>query len=68
MPEGKPNAQTIATQKYQKKIGLISKSFKIKKELAEEFKEACERKGVGQVATISQLMEQFISSVEKTKE
>lgn len=52
------NTQTKATQKYQEKIGLIAKSYKIKKDLAEEFKKACERKGVGQAAQISKLMQE----------
>ena len=55
------NVQTRASTKYQKSIGLISKSYKIKKELADNFKETCDRLGVGQAATISQLMEQFIN-------
>lgn len=53
-------AQTIATAKYQQKIGLISKSYKIKKELAEAFKEKCNQLGVGQAATITMLMTKWI--------
>lgn len=54
------NVQTKASTKYQKKVGLISKSYKIKQSLAEDFKETCDRLGVGQAATISRLMQQFI--------
>ncbi len=54
------NVQTRATDKYQKKVGLTVKSFKIKKELADGFKETCDRIGVGQAATISRLMQSFI--------
>lgn len=61
----KANTQTKATDKYQQKIGLIAKSFKIKKELADEFKAACEKARVGQAATITKLMKQFIEEVEK---
>lgn len=61
----KANTQTKATDKYQQKIGLIAKSFKIKKELADEFKAACEKAGVGQAATITKLMKQFIEEVEQ---
>jgi uncharacterized protein involved in propanediol utilization len=68
MPKGNPNSNTVRVDRYQKKAGYKVKSFKLKGDIAERFKEACERKGVGQAATISQLMEQFISSVEKTKE
>lgn len=54
------NTQTKATTKYQEKIGLIAKSFKLKKELVDKYKETCERLGVGQAATISAFMEKFI--------
>lgn len=55
-----PKAQTKATDKWQKKVGIISKSFKLKKELTEEFKEACEKAGVSQAAQISKMMREFI--------
>lgn len=55
-----PNSQTEATKRYQQKIGLVAKSYKIKKTLADEFKETCDRLGVGQAATISGLMQDFI--------
>ena len=54
------NTQTKATTKYQEKIGLMAKSFKLKKELVERYKETCERLGVGQAATITKFMEKFI--------
>lgn len=60
MPKGEPNTQTRATDKYQKKAGLIAKSFKLRKELVDEFIATCEKAGVGQAATISALMKQFI--------
>lgn len=60
MPKGSPNTQTKASEKYQKKVGIIAKSFKIKKTLADEFAETCDRIGVGKAATISKLMQQFI--------
>ena len=55
-----PKAQTKATDKWQKKVGTISKSFKLKKELTDEFKEACEKAGVSQAAQISKMMREFI--------
>lgn len=63
MPKGNPNPQTIATEKYQKKAGYITKGFKIKKELAEEFSNACEKAGVSQAGKISELMKEFIKQV-----
>lgn len=59
------NKQTKATKKYQEKVGLIAKSYKIRKDLAEEFKQACERYGVSQAAQITELMQMFI---DQTKE
>ena len=55
-----PKAQTKATDKWNKKVGIISKSFKLKKELTDEFKEACEKAGVSQAAQISKMMREFI--------
>lgn len=60
MTEGKPKAQTIATEKYQKKAGYIPKSFKLKKDIVDEFSEACKKAGTSQAATITRLMKEFI--------
>ena len=60
MPEGSPNKQTIASRKYQQKAGLIAKSYKIKKDVADRFAESCDRAGVSQAAKITELMEEFI--------
>ena len=62
MPVGNPKPQTIATKKYTQKVGLIAKSYKIKKSLADEFAAACERAGVSQAAQISKMMEEFIKN------
>ncbi len=42
MPVGSPNPQTIATEKYNKKVSIISKSYKLLKEVVEQ----CNRKGI----------------------
>ena len=55
-----PKAQTKATDKWQKKVGIISQACKLKKELTDEFKEACEKAGVSQAAQISKMMREFI--------
>lgn len=59
MPKGKPNAQTIASEKYQKKAGYMTKGFKIKKEVAEKFELACDKASVSQAAKITELMLEF---------
>ena len=61
MPKGTPNAQTKVTEKYQKKAGLINKSYKLKKDVVEEFKETCNTLGVSQASALTGLMKQFIS-------
>lgn len=60
MPVGSPSKQTIATKKYTEKVGLISKSYKLKKELTEEFAEACAKRNVSAAAAITDFMEKFI--------
>ena len=70
---GKPNPQTIATAKYQKKVGLMPKTYKLKCEVVEAFAEACTKAGVSQAGKLPELMKGFIAEVngvetEKTKE
>lgn len=60
MPKGNPSLQTKRTAKYQEKVGLISKSYKLKKELVDQFAESCEAAGVSQSAQLSKMMEDFI--------
>lgn len=51
--------------KYEKSKGIIAKSFKMPRELADQFKEACEEAGVGQAETIRNLMKGFIEEHQK---
>ena len=60
MTKGNPNPQTIATEKYQKKAGYMTKGFKIKRDVAEGFALACDAAGVSQAAKITELMTKFI--------
>ena len=60
MPVGEPKAQTIASKKYQEKAGYISKSYKLKKDLVEDFAEACRKNGVSQAQQISKMMKDYI--------
>lgn len=60
MPIGKPTAQTKASAKYQEKIGLISKSYKLKKEVVDKFAETCLKNGVPQSVQISKMMMDYI--------
>ena len=49
-----------AQDRWHEKNGYISKSFRMYRSLAEEFKQACDSVGVSQAETIQQLMREFI--------
>lgn len=63
MPKGNPSPQTIASEKYQKKAGYMTKGFKLKREIVEEFEKACEKAGVSQAGQIASMMKSFIEEV-----
>lgn len=65
MPVGNPKPQTAATKKYAEKIGLISKSYRLKKDLTDQFAEACKKAGVSQAAQLSKMMREFITAQEQ---
>jgi len=65
MPIGKPSRQTIATEKYMKKAGWISKSYKIKQEIAEAYAEACKAAGVSQAGQLMNMMKAFTAQVNR---
>lgn len=46
--------------RWNAKAGLISKSYKLKKEIVEQFAEACEAAGVSQAAQLTKMMKAFI--------
>lgn len=60
MPVGEPKPQTIATKKYEQKAGWISKSYKLKRDLTDQFADACEKAGVSQASQITKMMQAFI--------
>lgn len=60
-----PKPQTIASKKYQEKVGYMSKSYKLKRELVEAFEEACHKAGVSQAAQLSLMMKTFIEQQNK---
>lgn len=65
MPVGSPTPQTIATKKYEKKAGWVSKSYKLKREVVDQFAETCERVGVSQAAQLTKMMQEFIEQNEQ---
>lgn len=46
--------------KWNAKAGLVSKSYKLKQELIEQFAEACEIAGVSQAGQLTKMMKEFI--------
>lgn len=68
MPKGNPKPQTIASKKYQEKVGLVNKSYKLRRTLTEQFADACKKRGVSASGAISQFMKEFIAETEKIKE
>lgn len=60
MPIGNPKPQTIATKKYEQKAGFVSKSYKLRRELVDQFAAACEKAGVSQAAQLTKMMNEFI--------
>jgi hypothetical protein len=57
--------QSIATRKYEKKAGWVSKTYKLRAEDVNKFKETCERLGVSQAGQLTEMMREF---VEQNKE
>lgn len=62
MPVGNPNAQTVASEKYAKKVGYISKSYRLKKQLTDAFADACAKNGESQAAAITRFMKEYIAA------
>lgn len=46
--------------KWNAKAGLISKSYKLKKDLVDQFAEACEKAGVSQASQLTKMMKEFV--------
>ncbi len=60
MPKGNPSKQTVASEKYQKKAGYMTKGFKLKRDIVEQFEDACDRAGRPQAEVIREFMEEFV--------
>lgn len=48
--------------RWQKKAGYVSKSYKLKKELVDSFRDTCEKVGKSQAEALSELMNGFIKN------
>lgn len=61
------STQSKATRKYEAKVGLISKSYKLKREVIDLFAEACKSAGVSQSGQLTKMMMDFIERANKDK-
>ena len=52
-------SRSETVSKYMKKAGWTSKSYTLKKDIVEAFKEACERQGVSQASVLSAYMVEY---------
>lgn len=62
MPKGEPSLQTLRTERYQKKAGYMTKGFKLKRSVVEQFEKACMDNGESQAAVITRLMNEYIKN------
>lgn len=53
------SAQTKATERYQKKMGLICKTYKLPSNVVEAFAEACEANDISQAAQLTKYMKGY---------
>ena len=53
--------------KWDKKAGLISKSYKVSKKVAEEFQIACKKQGVAMGIQLTKMMKEFVERVDDEK-
>ena len=51
--------RTEVVERYKKKAGWLSKSYTLKKDIVEAFKEACEKNGVSQASVLSTYMVEY---------
>lgn len=52
-------SRSEVVEKYKKKAGWLSKSYTLKKDIVEAFKEACEKNGVSQASMLSAYMVEY---------
>lgn len=54
--------------RWDEKAGVIPKTFKVDKKVAEEFQNACKKSGVAMGTQLTKMMKEFIEEVEKASE
>lgn len=60
------NSKYKYQEAYDERHGLIAKTYKISKDLAERFKRACDSKGISQASKLQELMRHWLDGEEET--
>lgn len=59
---------TEITRRYQNKVGMIAKSYKLKKTIVDEFGAACQKVGRSQASVLTEFMQKFTEEVNESEE
>ena len=54
------NAQTEASRKWFEKAGYVKRSYSLKRDVTDAFREACAKAGVSQASQLTKMMQEFI--------
>lgn len=60
--------KTRPQDKWDAKAGVISKTYKVNKSVAEEFQIVCKRSGVAMGTQLTNMMKEFIEKVNKEEQ
>jgi len=60
-------ASTRASKRYQEKVGIVPRTYKLKSQIADEFKDACQARGESQASVITRLMNEYINKPSHTE-
>ena len=55
------SSQSKATRKYEASHGWMSKTYKMKREVVEQFADTCKRTEVSQAGQLMKMMQQYIA-------
>lgn len=62
---GKTEKKDRPQDKWDAKAGVISKTYKVNKKVADEFQNACKKAGVAMGTQLTKMMKEFIEQVNK---
>ena len=54
------SAATLATERWQRKKGMVSKTYKLRREIVDAFTEACENAETSQARELEKFMKRYI--------